>query len=78
MEWGLFNDEAANWTADQAVEAGFYSREEAEAALDARYSIADELIVHEIDLNVDLHESIRLLADARWETGTEEEKHGAR
>lgn len=45
-EYALFNDEAPNWTAEESVEAGFYSQEEAELALAARYTPEDELIVH--------------------------------
>lgn len=47
-EWGIFNDESADWTAGEAVEAGFYSREEAERAIAERYSVDDELTVHEV------------------------------
>lgn len=32
-EWGIFSDESADWTADQAIEAQMYSREEAEQRL---------------------------------------------
>lgn len=31
MQRGIFNDESADWTEDEAVEAGFYSREELDA-----------------------------------------------
>ena len=48
-EWGLFNDEAIDFTSIEAVEAGFWSRKEAEAALLARYSADDELVVHECE-----------------------------
>jgi hypothetical protein len=41
QEWGIFNDESADYTTDEAVEAQFYSREEAEAALAERYADAD-------------------------------------
>lgn len=49
MEWGIFNDEAADWTAEESVEAGFYSREEAEKAVADRYREEDELVIHEIE-----------------------------
>jgi hypothetical protein len=41
-EWGIFNDESEDYTADEAIEAGFYSREEAEKALTERYSEDDD------------------------------------
>lgn len=47
-EFGLFNDEAGDWTAEQAVEAGFYSREDAEKAL-ATYDPDDGLVIHEVE-----------------------------
>ncbi len=47
-EWGIFNDESADWTAEEAVEAGYYSREEAEAALHERYA-DDDCQTHEIE-----------------------------
>ena len=47
-EWGLFNDEAADYTAEQAVEAGFFSQAEAEAAKAERYA-DDDLQVHECE-----------------------------
>ena len=49
MEWGIFNDDSADWTADEAVEAQFYSREEAEAALADRYSDDDSLVIHAVE-----------------------------
>ncbi len=47
--YGLFNDESADWTEDEAVEAGFYSRSDAEIAIRERYSEEDELTIHEIE-----------------------------
>lgn len=32
-EWGIFSDESADYTAPEAVEAGFYSKAEAEKRL---------------------------------------------
>ena len=48
-EWGIFNDESADWTEPEAVEAGFASRLEAETALRDRYHEDDELTVHVIE-----------------------------
>jgi hypothetical protein len=45
-QWGIFNDEAAEFTANEAVEAGFWSKEEAEQELAARYTEEDECFVH--------------------------------
>lgn len=53
MAWGIFNNDSAEWTEVEAVEADFYSREEAEAAIASRYSEEDELVVHEIELPED-------------------------
>ena len=47
-EWGIFNDEAEDWTANNAVEADFYSRAEAEKAL-TKYDPESECIVHECE-----------------------------
>ena len=49
IEYGLFNDESADYTADEAVEAGFSSPEDAQRAIDERYSPEDELIIHQIE-----------------------------
>ncbi len=49
QEWGIFNKESADWTAEQSVEAGFYSREEAEEAIASRYSDEDDLVVHKCE-----------------------------
>ncbi len=49
MEWGIFCDESEDWTAEQAVEADFYSKEEAEAAIAKRYRPDDELVVHLVE-----------------------------
>lgn len=48
-EWGLFNDESADWTSEQAVEAGFWSQEEAEQALKERYTEEDGLVVRQCE-----------------------------
>lgn len=45
-EWGLFNDDASAYTADEAVEAGFYTEEEARQAMASRYTPEDDLHVH--------------------------------
>lgn len=46
MQWALFNDESEDWTEENAVEAGFYSEQDAIVAVAERYSEEDELIVH--------------------------------
>lgn len=33
QEWGIFSDESADYTSEEAVESQFYLREEAEARL---------------------------------------------
>jgi hypothetical protein len=48
-EFGIFNDESASHTENEAVEAGFYSREEAEKAIIERYCVDDALYVHEVE-----------------------------
>lgn len=48
-EYGIFNDDSADYTEDEAVEAGFYSKEEAEEAIMDRYSDDDSLTVHEVE-----------------------------
>jgi hypothetical protein len=48
-QYGLFNDESADWTEEEAVEAGFWSREEAERAMAERYAREDDLTVHLIE-----------------------------
>lgn len=48
-EYGIFNDEAANWSSEESIEAGFYSREEAEKAIAERYQPDDGLEVHVIE-----------------------------
>lgn len=55
-EYGLFNDESANYTEGEAVEAGFYSREDALQALAERYTDDDDLIVHEVEPDEDEEE----------------------
>lgn len=48
-EYGIFNDESPDYTAAEAVEAGFYSVGEAEKALAERYSPEDDLHVHPVE-----------------------------
>jgi hypothetical protein len=48
-EWGLFNDEAERYTEDDAVEAGFESKEAAEKAIAERYQPDDGLEAHLIE-----------------------------
>lgn len=49
-EWAIFNDDAADWSAEESVEAGFCSREEAENVIFNRYcGMDDGLFVHECE-----------------------------
>lgn len=48
-EWAIFNDESANYTQPESIEAGFYSEDEARAAIADRYSGEDDLIVHRVE-----------------------------
>lgn len=48
-EFGIFNDEASDWSSEEAVEAGFYSYKEAEQAIKERYNKDDGCIIHEIE-----------------------------
>ncbi len=48
-EYGLFNDESADYTADEAVEAGFYSVADAQAAIRDDYGADDGLEIHLIE-----------------------------
>ncbi len=47
-QYGIFNDESADYTEAEAVEAGFYSLEEAEAGL-RQYGDDEDLVVHAIE-----------------------------
>lgn len=47
-EWGIFIDESEDWTAEQALEAQFYSREAAEARLAEAYA-EEDATVHEVE-----------------------------
>jgi hypothetical protein len=46
IEYGIFGDESEDYSSEQAIEAGFYSLEEAQKALAERYRQDDDLIVH--------------------------------
>jgi hypothetical protein len=46
--YGIFDSDAADYTVDQALEATFYSLDEATAAL-ARYNADDQAFVHAIE-----------------------------
>lgn len=48
-QYGLFNDESADYTEEEALEAGFYSRTDARLAIADRYIEEDGLTVHEIE-----------------------------
>lgn len=47
--WGIFNDDAADWTAEESVEDDFLTEQDAMKAIAERYSEEDELIAHEIE-----------------------------
>lgn len=49
QQWAIFNDDSADWSEDEAVEAGFYSREEGEEALSTSYSEDDGCVIHEVE-----------------------------
>lgn len=49
IEYGIFNDDSADYSSQEAVESGFYSVEEAEKAIEERYSDEDFLTVHCIE-----------------------------
>lgn len=66
-QYGLFSDESASWEESEAVEAGFTTWEEAEAALAERYSPEDELTIHEVE------EPEEVEADEEGDENTEEE-----
>ena len=56
MQWALFNDESASWTEEDAVEAGFYSEQDAMNAAAERYSPDDELTIHCVEEQEDPEE----------------------
>lgn len=47
--YGLFNDESEDYTAENAVEADFYSYDEALEALNTVYNNEDQLQIHLIE-----------------------------
>ncbi len=49
MTYGIFNDESQDWTEAEAVEADFYSEEDARAAIATRYSPDDGLVIHAVE-----------------------------
>lgn len=48
-QWGIFNDDSADYTEEEAVEAGFWSENEAFAASIERYPDENDLIIHKIE-----------------------------
>lgn len=48
-EWGIFNGDSTDHTADWCIEAGFTCREEAEAAIAERYADEGDCYSHEIE-----------------------------
>lgn len=48
-QWAIFNGDSADWTEAEAMEAGFYSKEAAEAAMRAEYAEDDDAVVHEVE-----------------------------
>ena len=58
-EWGIFEGGETEFTADNALEDGFASREEAEAEVEDWYDEEDDVVVHLIeDRYLDVDESI--------------------
>lgn len=49
VEWGLFNDDSADFSLEEAVEADFESYEAAAQAMAERYSTEDDLVIHEVE-----------------------------
>ncbi len=49
MQYGLFDCDCSTYTEEDAIEAGFYSIEEAQKAIKDRYTEDDELYVHMIE-----------------------------
>ena len=49
VEYGIFGDESADYSSEEAIEAGFYSKEDAEKALADNYSPEDDLVVHIVE-----------------------------
>ncbi len=68
QQWGIFNDEASDYSEAEALEAGFYSLAEALAAVSERYSDEDGCTVHLIE------EPEEEEADEEDETDEEEEE----
>lgn len=48
-EYGIFNDEAPNWSEAEAIEAGFPTIQAARKAIAERYSEEDDLTIHQIE-----------------------------
>jgi alkylated DNA repair dioxygenase AlkB len=48
-EWGIFDDQAADYSAEEAIEADFYNQNDAEEAIRDRYSDEDGLYVHRVE-----------------------------
>ena len=49
IEYGLFDDQSDNYTEEEAVEAGFFSVEEAQKAIAERYQPDDDLVIHRVE-----------------------------
>lgn len=48
-EYGIFNDDSVDYSAEEALEVQFYSIEAAEKAIADRYNEEDDVIVHEVE-----------------------------
>lgn len=54
IDYGIFDDQAADHTADEALEAQFYSRERAEARLaENREEFGEHAYVHAVEESED-------------------------
>lgn len=58
VQYGIFSEDSADYTEDEAVEAGFYSYEEAEKAIKDRYHEDDELEIAEVEETEETEEDV--------------------
>jgi hypothetical protein len=49
MEYGIFNNDALDYSEEEALEADFPSQEAAEAAMKERYKDDNDVLVHAIE-----------------------------
>jgi hypothetical protein len=63
QQYGIFNDESADWTELEAVEAGFWSIDEAELAIKRDYQEEDDLTIHAIEETDDEEDGDEVVED---------------